>query len=267
MVDLISIVDDLGAEHADLDDLVAPLAPADWDRVTPAEGWSVRDQISHLAFFDEQAKLASADPEDFRAGLAAAATNVDAFMNGPLRRARTQPPDEVLAWWRTARAGTLAAFRGLEAGVRVPWFGPPMSPASFVSARLMETWAHGQDVVDALGLIRTPTDRLKHIAHLGVRARPNSYAAQGRELPDVDVAVRLSAPSGATWTWNESADDSVSGPALDFCLVVTQRRHPDDTDLVMEGALAGEWISIAQAFAGPPGAGRRPGQFPKVAAG
>ena len=266
MVDLAPIVDDLAEEHAELDGIVAVLAMDQWDLPTPAEGWTIRDQISHLAFFDEQATLAATDPTRFTEELSQAATDVDAFMNDPLRRARKQTPPEVLAWWRNVRAAMVTAFRGLDRGTRIPWFGPPMSPASFVSARLMETWAHGQDVVDTLGLERTPTERLRHIAHLGVRARPNSYAAQGRELPSGNVLVRLTGPSGDGWVWNEDANDHVSGPAVDFCLVVTQRRHPADTGLLIEGPLAEEWMSIAQAFAGPPGSGRKPGQFPKMVA-
>src|SRR5687768_14064973 len=136
-----------------------------------------------------------------------------------------------------------------------------MSFASFVSARLMETWAHGQDVVDALGAEREPTNRLEHICHLGVRARRNSYAARGLEFPGGDVRVVVTAPDGAEWSWGESSDDLVTGPALDFCLCVTQRRHLADTSLEVRGPLAEEWMSIAQAFAGPPGPGRAPGQF------
>jgi uncharacterized protein (TIGR03084 family) len=137
-----------------------------------------------------------------------------------------------------------------------------MSLASFATARLMETWAHGQDVADALGARREPTQRLKHIAHIGVRTRGFSYAQHGRTAPDGDVRVELDAPDASRWTWgSEDAPDRVTGPALDFCLVVTQRRHVADTALKTEGPLAEEWLSIAQAFAGSPGAGRQPGQF------
>ena len=265
MADLDRIRADLAAEHADLDALVAPLPERSWDVMTPAEPWTVRDQISHLAFFDEQATAASTRPDEFLQGLAALAEDVDAFMNGPLERGRAQTTSEVLAWWREARAEMLEASASLEPGARVPWFGPPMSVASFVSARLMETWAHGQDIVDALDLERAPTDRLKHVAHIGVRARAFSYTTRGLDVPTEDVAVRLTSPTGATWTWNDDAVQSVSGDALDFCLVVTQRRHVDDTELSRDGALAEEWMSIAQAFAGPPGAGRRAGQFAKGA--
>ena len=116
----------------------------------------------------------------------------------------------------------------------------------------METWAHGHDVADALGVTRAGTARLRHIADLGVRTRQYSYAINGLELPDRDVRVELDGPDGATWTWGSSTTDLVCGNALDFCLAVTQRRRPADTTLEVTGPLAREWIGIAQAFAGPP---------------
>ena len=262
MVDLQALRRDLADEHLELDDVLVGLDAPEWDRPTPAPGWAVRDQISHLAFFDEQALLATSDPDGFADALSRA-TSVSEYIDEPLERGRTMDPSAVLAWWRTARAAMLDAFGHADPSVRIPWFGPPMSPASFISARLMETWAHGQDIVDALGTTRTPTARLKHVAHLGVRARRNSYAANGRTMPDEEVRVDLRAPSGERWVWNADARHAVTGDALDFCLVVTQRRHPADTGLQIEGDLAGEWISIAQAFAGPPGTGREPGQFPR----
>jgi len=124
---------------------------------------------------------------------------------------------------------------------------------SFGTARLMETWAHGQDIADALGVRRTPTDRLRHIAHLGVVTRGFSYTVRGREPSQAPVYVALTAPSGGEWTWGEaSAADRVSGPALDFCLLVTQRRMLDELDLTVIGDAAAEWMAIAQAFAGGP---------------
>lgn len=263
MVDLEALCLDLADEHAELDLVLAGLEASDWDRDTPAPGWTVRDQVSHLAFFDEQALVAATEPERFNDELGRV-TDVDEFMNGPLRRAREMSSADVLHWWRSARSAMLDAFRDGDPKRRVPWFGPPMSPASFISARLMETWAHGQDVVDALTISRVPTTRLKHVAHLGVRARRNSYAANGLPMPDGDVRVELRGPGGGTWVWGESDSDRVSGSALGFCLVVTQRRHLDDTDLVVEGPLATGWMRIAQAFAGPPGEGRTPGQFSRA---
>ena len=261
MVDIDRLCTDLYDEHADLDTVVVGLSPELWDTPTPAVPWTVRDQISHLAFFDEHATLAVAEPQRFEANLATIATDIQGFIDAPIEMGRALPESEVLGWWRGARTAMLRAFWDADTSVRVPWFGPPMSFASFVSARLMETWAHGQDVVDALGAERAPTSRLEHVCHLGVRARRNSYAARGLEFPGGDVRVVLNAPDGSEWSWGESDTDEVTGPALDFCLVVTQRRHPADTDLSVRGPLAEEWISIAQAFAGPPGPGRTPGQF------
>ncbi|MDQ3940248.1 MAG: TIGR03084 family metal-binding protein [Actinomycetota bacterium] len=264
MADVKRICADLNDEHEELDALVRDLDDAEWDTPTPAEAWSVRDQISHLTFFDEAAELAARDQDGFQRRLEIALQDLDAYMNEPLETGRSLPPHEVLGRWRAARRQMLRTFETLDPALRIPWYGPPMSPASFVTARLMETWAHGQDVADALGVDRIPTERLRHVAHIGVRTRPNSYAARGIDLPSGEVRVELTGPGGDLWTWNEGGRDAVKGSARDFSLVVTQRRHPDDTDLVIEGPLATEWMSIAQSFAGPPGAGRKPGQFRKA---
>jgi uncharacterized protein (TIGR03084 family) len=137
-----------------------------------------------------------------------------------------------------------------------------MSARSFATARLMETWAHGQDIVDGLDVNRTPTDRLRHIAFLGVRTMGWSFTINGIDVPPETVRVSLNAPSGDQWLWNEdSTHNVVSGDAEDFCLVVTQRRHVSDTSLEVTGPVAEQWMSIAQAFAGPPGGGRPAGMF------
>jgi uncharacterized protein (TIGR03084 family) len=141
-----------------------------------------------------------------------------------------------------------------------------MSALSFATARLMEVWAHGQDVADALGIERVPTDRLRHIAHLGVATFGWSFTSRRMKVPDSPVRVEITSPSGELWTWGpETAGDIVRGPAEDFCLVVVQRRNPADTRLAIEGATARQWMSIAQTYAGPPGAGRKPGMFAKSA--
>lgn len=253
---------DLRAEHEALDVLVADLPAAEWDRDTPAEGWSIRDTIGHLAYFDGTATTAALEPELFRQEVEAALVGEKDLMAEHLRMGRELDAPDVLAWWRERRAGLLAALEPLDPSSRLPWYGPPMAARSFATARLMETWAHGQDVVDALGVERPPTDRLRHVAHIGVRARPFAYATRGLEVPEADIRVELRGPGGDVWTWGpEDATDTVRGDALDLCLVVTQRRHPDDVSLDVRGPAATEWISIAQAFAGPPGGGRAPGQF------
>ena len=258
-----SVLADLRDEHADLDRIVVSLDEAGWDRATPAAGWAVRDQLSHLAFFDDAATLALTEPRRFTAMAEAALAAEGDPMEEHLRRGRELSGSAVLDWWRAARRAMVEAADNLEPDRRVPWFGPAMGAVSFVSARLMETWAHGQDVADALGVTRAPTARLRHIAHLGVRARPFSYVVRGLVPPGEGVHVTLRGPAGERWEWDPDADGGeVRGSALDFCLVVTQRRNLADTDLAVRGGVAVQWMGIAQAFAGPPGPGRAPADAP-----
>ncbi len=257
---------DLDAEFDDLHAVVAPLGATapQWDRATPAEGWAVRDQISHLAYFDGAGRTAMVDPEAFAASVDDLLGAEGDPMEVHLARGRAMDGDDLRTWWEGAHRSMMEAFAHADPTTRVPWYGPSMGALSFISARLMETWAHGQDVADALGVERRPTDRLRHVAHLGVRARPFSYAARAREAPAGAIEVALVAPSGARWTWvagdagGGAATASVEGSALEFCLVVTQRRNVADTSLVVTGDLAEDWIAVAQAFAGPPGPGRPP---------
>ena len=266
MTTLPGLLDDLDREYGDLRAVVDGISNADvrWDLATPAEGWAVRDQISHLAYFDDAGRMAMVDPDAFARTAEEVLTDTGDPMDVHLARGRAMGGDELLSWWDGAHRAMVDAFAMADPATRVPWYGPPMGTLSFISARLMETWAHGQDICDALGIERRPTLRLQHIAHLGVRARPFSYAVRGMELPPGRIDVAVAAPDGAMWQWSigEPAKDvsvaTVSGSALDFCLVVTQRRNVADTDLEVSGVLAEEWISVAQAFAGPAGPGRSP---------
>jgi len=188
--------------------------------------------------------------------------DIDAFTARVAERHRGMAPAELLEWWRAARVRVTETLADLDPSARVPWYGPDLSVPTALTARIMETWAHGQDVVDAVGASRAPTPALRHVAHLGVRTFANSFITRGLAAPDAPVRIELAAPDGATWEWGEpGAADAVRGPALDFCLVVTQRRNVADTGLVVSGEHARQWMDIAQAFAGPPGAGRAPGQF------
>jgi uncharacterized protein (TIGR03084 family) len=245
---------DLRAEQADLRGIVED---ADLETSTPATGWDVRDSISHLAGTDVEATLSMTDPDAFVAKLPQVGSNIDGFLTRQLTERRGLSRDAFMASWQDGFEALLVAFEKVDPAAKLPWYGPPMSPMSFATARLMEYWAHGQDVADGLGVTRTPTARLRHICHIGYRTRGFSYANRGLTPPDVDVRLELTAPDGTTWTYGEdSATDVVTGSALDFCLLVTQRRHRDDVAVVAHGAAADEWLSIAQAYAGPPGPGR-----------
>ena len=251
---------DLVQEQDELDALVAPLSEAQWLLATPSVGWNVADQIGHLTYFDGSAVNAIVDPERFQTELGdllegALAEGLDTFTLGAFR---TLSSHQQLAAWRHNRAALAKAVLQLGVDTRVDWYGPSMGSRSFLTARLMEVWAHGTDVADALGVDRPATERLRHVAQLGFITRRWSYKVRGEEPPGGTVRLELSGPTAEIWTWgDDDAADVIRGTAKDFCLVVTQRRHVDDTSLET-GELGRHWLLRAQAFAGTPSTGPEP---------
>jgi uncharacterized protein (TIGR03084 family) len=249
------LIADLAAEHEALERALAGLSLDRWDTPSPADGWNLRDCVAHLAEYDDVAAFVLAEA---RLPEPAAGERVGVLSPGQVR-ARGMTAAGVLAWWREANQRLKDAAARRDAKERLPWFGPPMSARSFVTARLMEAWSHGLDIHDAAGRAPEDTDRLRHVAHLGYVTREFAYRNRGLEPPASPLYVELAAPSGAVWTWGPAdAADRVIGDAGDFCRVVTQRIHPADTALRTEGQHAAEFLSVAQAFAGPPGQGRPP---------
>jgi uncharacterized protein (TIGR03083 family) len=230
------ILDDLKAEQEALDRFLRGLTEAQWELPTPSEGWSVKDSVSHIAHIDEVAiSILRGDntplQEALKIGLG--------FANVGLEKGRSMSGRDVLLWW--------------------PWFALPMGARSFATARLMETWAHGLDCFDALQAEPEDTDRLQHIALLAYMARPYVYQANGLEVPQTPPRIELALPSGTPWSQGpENAKDRIRGRASDFCRVAVRRRHWQDTDLVAEGTEAKRFLEITQAYAGPPGPGRKP---------
>jgi len=258
MVDTAELLADLDAESAEVDALVAGLSDVDWARPTPAAGWTIAHQIAHLSWTDHAALLAATDEDAFAIhlmnGIAEPLSMVDRGAEEYLA-----PPPELLSRWRSGRQMLHDVIADVPPGARLPWYGTAMSANSMVTARLMETWAHGLDIAEALGVTRAPTARLRHIAYLGFRTLGNGFSAHGRDVPAEPVRVELSTPDGRLWTFGpDDARNRLVGPALDFCLLVTQRRHPADLALTATGPVAAEWLTVAQVFAGPPGAGREP---------
>ena len=259
-MDIADLIADLNDESAALDELVAGLSDADWQRATPAAGWTIAHQIAHLTWTDRVALLAITDPPAFADHLNEAAADPESFVDRGAEQTLAPPP-ALLATWREGRTALAQAIGTVPAGHKVPWYGVTMSPSSMATARLMETWAHGLDVADALGVTRAPTARLRHIAFLGHRTLGYAFMAHGRPAPAEPVRLELASPVPGEPAWTfapESAENRVTGPALDFCLLVTQRRHRSDLGLRAAGPVADEWLDIAQAFAGPPGARRAP---------
>jgi uncharacterized protein (TIGR03084 family) len=259
MADPSPVIDDLCRESQQLDLLVAELDEKQWAVATPAPGWSVAHQIAHLAWTDRRALIAVTDPDAFGTEIEAALAAPATFVDEGAEAGAALPPDVLLADWRAGRQALEEALRAAPEGARFPWYGPPMSVASMATARLMETWAHGLDIAEALGVRQEPTDRLRHIARLGVRTRDFAFAVRQLPPPAAEFRVELTGPGGDLWAYGpEDAEQRVTGTALDFCLLVTQRAHRAGLGLTAQGADADCWLDIAQAFAGPPGAGREP---------
>ena len=250
------IISDLRAEQESLDALLATLTDDQWRQPTPAVPWTVQDSVSHIAYFDDVAIATSKEDNSyfelaFKVGLT--------FNEVGLEQGRTLKPSQVLAWWRKSREIMDDALLKLDPKARLPWFSLPMGARAFATARLMETWAHGIDCYDAVGVQPVDTDRLRHVAYLACQARPFAYQVHGLLLPEVPIRIEVKLPSGAIWTNGpEGAENCIRGTAGDFCLVAVQRRHWKDTRLEISGGEALRFIEVAQTYAGPAGTGRQP---------
>ena len=258
MTDVLSqVLADLAAEGERLDALVAGLDEAGWRTPTPAAGWDVAAQVAHLAWTDEVAVKAATDKAAWDDVVLGAIADPEGFVDAQAHEVAQDP--DLLGRWRRSRADLRRTLAERPAGEKVPWFGPPMSATSMATARLMETWAHSLDVHEGLGAPVEDTDRIRHVAHLGVRTRDFAYGVNGLDAPAEEFRIDLLAPSGEVWTWGpDDAAQTLTGSAGDFCRLVTQRVHRADTDLVATGADVDRWLDIAQAFAGQPGGGRPP---------
>ena len=257
------MTDDLLAEYDALADCCATLTPDDWRRVSAFYGWTPWDEIAHLLYFDETALASATDPERFAREAQALGERVAAGeeISVIARQAfGTLDGAALLERWRPTYTALVQALAALDPKARLAWYGPPMSARSFATARLMETWAHGQDVWDVMRRRRPGSARLKHIAHLGVGTFGWTFVNRGLPVPEVKPYVELAAPDGGSWTWGDAdSEHRVSGSADDFCLLVTQRRHVDDTALVYTPGPMAQWLGIAQCFAGAPADGPAPG--------
>lgn len=244
-------------------DVASGLEAKEWYLRTPARGWNIHAQMVHLAYFDEIARLGFIDPGAFEETKGALLATGDNWVDTICFQRADMEPQLVSNWLMNSRHRLVELYRRLGPGARTDWFGPSMSAASSATARYMETWAHGQDIYDTLGRAHVVDDGVGAICHLGAITRGFSYALRGRKMPAEDIGLELVLPSGALWTHGDpSTSHRVRGDAVDFALVVTQRRHVADTELLSTPGPAAEWLTLAQAFAGAPGTGRSAGSFP-----
>jgi uncharacterized protein (TIGR03084 family) len=261
-MELHDVYADLAAEGDALDDLVADLDGAGWMTPTPSPGWTIGHQIAHLAFIAHLGGLSASDAEAFEVEAAPAKVDFQGSVNAALAAYMAEGQEGVMARWRSERSAGARALASVPDGEMVPWLATPLPPSVIAAAGIMETFGHGQDVADALGVSRERTDRITHLVTFGLHTRAFGYMANGMKPPEEPVRLDLTAPSGARWEFGPAdATEVVTGSAWDFCLLITRRRHRDDLDLTATGDEADRWLSIAQAYRGPAGEGRRPGQF------
>jgi uncharacterized protein (TIGR03084 family) len=255
------VFEDLAAEGDGIEALVADLDSAQWNLPTPASGWTIAHQVAHLTFVFRLAGTAAADPAAFQRMTEGAAKDLDAAVNAGVQEYLDQTP-ALLARWRAERAAAVKALAAVPPDQTVPWLVRPIPAFVLACAGIMELFGHGQDIADALRVRRRYTDRLRHLAGFAVLVWDFGYQARGLTPPDTQFRFELTAPSGELWTFGpDDAEQRVTGPAVDFCLLVTRRRHRDDLAVRAVGADADHWLDIAQAYRGPAGEGRRPGQF------
>ena len=252
---ILAEAEDYRAELRTLFELLKDADDAAWEEPTRFKGWTAVDVLGHLHMFDRGAEMALRAPEELTALLTGYREGVRETGSGRAytRRVLGDPKGpELRDRWRAFGETLADQFRNVEPQRRLPWAGPTMSARSCISARQMETWAHGQALFDLLGQERQDQDRIRNIAVLGVNTFEWAFKNRGLEAPEKPF-VKLTAPSGLIWTWNDpGAASSVEGSAVEFCQVVAQTRHVDDTALVVRGEAAQAWMPIAQCFAGPP---------------
>ncbi|MGQ0480874.1 MAG: maleylpyruvate isomerase family mycothiol-dependent enzyme [Pseudonocardia sp.] len=243
---------DLLAERSRLTDLLGPLPEPAW-RARPASGhWTIAEHVTALALLDEAAALAVTAPTRF-------VTHSRSRMACPPRlgdidaRHRDSPGPELLSWLGAAQTKLVRAYRRLDPAHLLPWYGTDLDAGTALAARIAETWAHGRDVAAACGANWVPTNRLRHVAELGIRSLGASFEALGRPVPTVPVRIELSGPDDQAWTWGrEQARDRVTGTAEDLCLVLTGRRTPAQVGLRVNGVVVAEWLEIARPYPGAP---------------
>jgi len=246
---------DFRDESEALFELLAPLGDADFDTPTQFKGWTLNDVLGHLHMWNWAADKALTDSDGFMAFVGEALPDIQA---GSLRSFESKWREGLNGTglrdaWRAFYIPMSERFAAADPKRRVKWAGPDMSVLSSITARLMETWAHGQEVYDTLGVVRKNQDRIKNIAVLGVNTFGWTHKNRGWDVPDPAPYVILTAPSGDLWEWNDpSSPDRVEGSAEQFCQVVTQTRNLEDTKLKVTGDVARRWMSVAQCFAGPP---------------
>lgn len=263
-----AVLDAFDAESQTFRGLVADLSDAEWGLPTPAEGWSVRDQVAHVAFVFNLAATAASSPRAF-------ADIVDSIppggfndaVNAGLAPFGAGTTHQVLQRWDSTNAEVSDALAAHDPAEPVPWLVNPLPVPVLTVAGMIEMFAHGQDIADAVGSPVTRTDTLAFHAGFVHRTRDFGYLAHGLTPPTHEFRFEIDLPSGARLELGPAdSPDVVCGSAEHLCLLATRRRHRDDLDVQAQGDEATRYLTLAQAYRGPAGPGREPGQFATRAA-
>jgi uncharacterized protein (TIGR03084 family) len=241
-------VAELAAEHADLDTLLSGLSDDRWLLPTPAEGWDIQDQVSHLADTNDICvDTVTGGPRPLNEE-ALRFSSPEAFTQSGVDKGRPMAPSDVLEWWRTSAARNREVLLEKGARDRVPW-GLGMSAKMMATARMMETWAHAGDVRGALGLDPSSSPRLRSVAFLTLRAVPYALSYAKVEQPPGTLRAELTY-SGETWLLGpDDADNLITGDALEFCRLGIRRvARAQTSTLKAHGALAEAALDNLRAF-------------------
>jgi enediyne biosynthesis protein E11 len=256
------VYSDLKTEGEILDQIVAGLDAAQWDLPTPAPGWTIKHQVAHLSSTARLASISASDPELFAKVTVGADKDFDAAVDALLKPYLDASPQDLLARWRAERGIANEALAALPPTQMVPWVARQIPASALAAAGLMELFAHGQDIADTLGAPREYTDRIGHLTWFGTRNRDFGYLVRGLTPPADEFRFELTGPSGVKWEFGPAdAKNRITGPAVDFCMLITRRRNRADLAIEATGPEAEKWLDIAQAYRGSPGPGRKPGQF------
>jgi len=250
------ILSDLVAEQQSLDQFLQRIHERDWKLPTPARGWSILDTVSHLAYTETFAASAIEHGQAFVD--AEAVTDVDEWTARGVAQGRGKRYQEIIEWWRNGRADVVDALSRIDATDRIPWVLTSVSAKGFATLRLMETWAHGLDIKEAMEG-RLPIDedeepegdspRLRHVAWLAQRMLPYAFEQAGERYPASGVRVQLMGPRYARWVFGpEDTENVIKGIASEFCRVAVHRVDARDTGLKAIGDDAETALRVLRAY-------------------
>ena len=260
MSDLVNIIKDLRAQGDELYTFLESLSNEDWAKATTFKSWTVNDVVQHLYFGDYLGVTSHKDGKAFLAFMKEVQVSGLPLVEYTRQWLDDKSGSSMLDHWRSHFVAMCDRFAASDPDMRLTWAGPDMGLKMFATARLMETWAHSWEIYDLLGASPKQSDRIRHIATIGVKTYGWTFANRKLEPPGPPPYIKLTAPSGDIWEWNTPQDDNqVSGEAVEFCQVVTQVRNIADTNLELSGEAAKQWMAVAQCFAGPPEEPPKPG--------